>query len=89
MLTLQTLGTLAGAVTAVTAVLEVGRRLSANFVSPLSTLLVAQAVVITDGLATESLSFGNVTLWIINGILVAAAASGIRKGVTSWIQGLR
>ncbi len=86
MLTLSTLGTLAGAVAAVTAVVAIGRRLWAGIGSALSVAVIAQCVVIADGLATQPASFPNVMLWVINGLVVGAAVLGVRKGATSWIQ---
>ncbi len=85
MLTLHTLGTFAGVVAAVTAATAVGRRVWAGFASPLSIMLMAEVVVIADGLATERLSFVDGMLWVINGIVVAAAVLGVRNGAALWM----
>lgn len=86
MLTLTTLGTLAGAVAAVTAAVAVGRRIWAGFGSPLSVLIMAQGVVFADGLTTEPISLSRVILWVINGVVVAAAVRGVRQGAALWIR---
>ncbi len=86
MLTLTTLGTLAGAVAAVTAAVAVGCRFWPAFGSPLSILVIAQGIVLLDGLETQRVSGGHVLLWVINGIVVAAAVLGVRNGVTTWMK---
>ena len=86
MLTLQALGTFAGAVAAVTAATAIGRRVWVGLGTPVSIIVIAEVVVIADGLATEALSWADAMVWIINGVVVAAAVLGVRNGATTLLQ---
>lgn len=87
LLTIETLSTNVGAILAVTAITGVLKGIFTKVNPRIISLIVALLVMIGVCIATSSLSFTNVMLAVINGVLVSNAANGSFDNVLRMKEG--